>query len=147
MFLQTHKSSCGSASICNALETLGDHAYEEVVFSLAKGGWDGIGEKGLMEALETLGYRSEAVGYRVRARALSGLRARVRRGWPVIACVDDWSHWSTVVGMIGDRFLLADPADARLVISLDDEGMAKRWRSDSGRVPFYGIAVIPKERE
>lgn len=141
MKLQDLKSSCGAASLVNALQALGDHAFQEVVWQLAGGDADGADERQLRDAMEALGYVGRPASPRRRADAMAWLRRQLAAGRPVIIAVaqdDPADHWVTVVGQLGSRFLVADPADAELVVSVDAKRLAEWWHD--GEV-YFGIAV------
>lgn len=63
--------------------------------------------------------------------ALLKLSEAVRRGRPVILSwrVDEpGDHWIAVIGVLGDRYLVADSGDAELVISCTLDELVDRWR-------------------
>lgn len=106
-------------------------------------GQDGIPPKSIMKTLDTLGYDAEPVVYLVPGRAAEALRRFLHKGFPVIMCVDNDEHWVCAIGVLGSRFLVADPADAELVLSYDPEKLTTRWKNKTKK-PYYGIVVSPK---
>jgi hypothetical protein len=63
--------------------------------------------------------------------ALLKLAEALRRGRPVIMA---WctavpgDHWIAAIGLLGDRYLLADSADSELVTSMSVDEVEERWR-------------------
>jgi hypothetical protein len=144
MRLQEFKPGCGAGSIANALLAMGEHQFQEVIWTVAGGSSDGLAPGRLLSGLDTLGYLGRELGFRVPGSALRALRRLLGAGTPVILCVDDWEHWVTAIGVLGERFLVADPADAEIVLSLSEGDLTRRWFRKTKRPvkqPFYGIAV------
>lgn len=144
MRLQEFKPGCGAGSIANALLAMGEHQFQEVIWNVAGGTADGLAPGRLLSGLDTLGYLGRELGFRAPTPALRALRRLLGKGTPVILCVDDWEHWVTAIGVLGERFLVADPADAEIVLSLSPDELTRRWFRNSKRAvrqPFYGIAV------
>jgi predicted double-glycine peptidase len=142
MILQESKAGCGAAAICNAIEALGGHAYQGVAFAIAGGtGTRGIDERGMLEALETLGYVGEPFARRRAADAVAVLRGALVQERPTIIAVatdEPQDHWVTVIGRLGDRYVIADSADDRLVRTTTVADLVAWWRAPTG---FYGIRV------
>ena len=70
--------------------------------------------------------------------ALLKLRCAVTDGRPVLCSWNDGEHWVAVVGMLGPRFLVADPAEAELVLSYTVDEVVALW-TEGGR--FEGIIL------
>lgn len=142
MRYQEFKAGCGAGAILNALLALGEHQFQEVVHALAEGTSDGIAPASIRNCLDELGYGTAELKFAASPPALRALRRSVRKCAPVIVCVDDWEHWVTVIGALGERFLVADPADNELVVSLSTAQFLKRWlKSGKRKAPYYGISV------
>lgn len=148
MRLQSRKSSCGPAALKNALESIGIERTEDELGLLSRQTTEGTSQAGLERAIETIGkgdsdkLTSTRIYEQRREVAGWALSAAVRAGHPVILIVDNLEHWVSVVGMLGERFIMADSASNELVEYYGLEEVLDRWACDNGR--FYGI-VIKKE--
>ncbi len=145
--------TCGAASLANALRWLGYETTETETARLASTCRTcGTDEKNLMLAARHFGFRTRLLRSRKEAageRFLERVLAHADRGEFVIAAVDDNLHWLLVMGTVGDRVAVADPARTeRTVLALvtratilgrlynEDEEDPK----DSG---YYGLALVP----
>jgi hypothetical protein len=140
---QSNKSSCGAASLHNALSALGISRSEDELIKLCKQtASGGTTVQGLLGAMRSIpGVLGEPTKWRNDSDAIVGVWYQVsERGRPVIMCVDNWDHWVVCTGHLGPRFGVVDSADNALVIYYDGAGLVKRWRHKDKR-GFYGIVV------
>lgn len=139
MRMQDTEANCGPASLSNALLALGIARSQAECEVLCSATSDGVDERKMRRAIEAVGRAPVAISEKRPAVALLMLERFLDDGRPVLLSVDDESHWVTAVARLGRRFLVADPADNELVLSLDTEGLMARWVGLKGR--YYGLAV------
>lgn len=151
MHFQKTCYSCGAASIVNALKCFGRNVSERKCRSLAgTSAEDGTEESGILSAIDALGYRSAVFSSEKKKESLQFLRQCLDDGKPVIIVSDRDTHWMTVVGRLGKRFLVTDPA--RTIASIKENGIHVlgekelfiRWTL--GNDGHYGIAIGGKKR-
>lgn len=148
MRFQETKSSCGAAAIRNVLKCFGKNVGEHRLRQLAGTDEDGTSEAGVLDALTHLGYHNEVYETMKTGHAKAALSKYLKEGCPVIIAVDQDTHWATVVGMLGKRYVLVDSERTvknkkeNGVHVLDIRGLFRRWRKPDGSM--YGIAVSRK---
>lgn len=147
---QTGDHDCGPTAIANAFEVhhrrVGLRGLRDLVGTTA----DGSDESDLIRALLAYGAGvDEHAGDTARAAEL-WLRESLAAGRPVLLCFDRWDHWITAIGVVGNQFVVFDPAretGGAFVLRFKD--LRRRWeaarrvRRAAGApgVRFYGIAV------
>lgn len=140
MRLQDTAENCGPAAMSNALSAMGITRTQAECEALC-GTKAGTSERQLFAALTRVNNLTPAALSESRAEvALLRIEAALRRGSPSILAVDDWGHWVAVVGMLGDRFLLADGGDNELILSVTAGELVRRW-AGPGRKPYYGVIL------
>jgi hypothetical protein len=149
--------TCGAASVVNALLAIGVKIPEALVEELS--GTDpkyGVNEHGLLKALKKLKYEYHVLPDVLDSNdAWMWLTHQLRAGHPAILSVENFSHWSSVIGMLGDsRVIYVDSQDGlesnrreNGVRSLTRRGLTRVWgsRGRGYRRKYYGIAVVPQE--
>lgn len=131
----------------NAIRAMGRRVAEGRIRKLAGTTQDGTDEHGLIAAARSLGFTAVSHWSADQTAAWAFVRANVLDGRPCLVCIDSWGHWVTVVGIIGDHVLVADPANTQKnmgengIHSLSRRDLLKRWRCQSESEPFYAIAV------
>jgi ABC-type bacteriocin/lantibiotic exporter with double-glycine peptidase domain len=139
MRMQDTAANCGPASVSNALQALGIIRSQAECEVLCKtSGTDGTSTRNIIRAVQSLGCRGLPIKEKRQVVAWLMLMRWLRAGAPIILCVDDSSHWVAAIGTLGDRVLVADPADNELVLSYDTEKLMDRWSATSG---FYGVIL------
>lgn len=140
--------SCGPAALVNAIRCFGRRVAERRVRGLASCTEDsGTDEDGLIAAARELGYTAASHWSADQTAAWSFVRANVLDGKPCLLCIDSWGHWVTVIGIVGDHVLVADPANTKRngsengVHSLSRRDLLARWRCPGEDEPFYAIAI------
>jgi len=139
---QSTRSSCGPASISNALESLGIKRTEAELASLCGQTADGTSPKGIIKCLKAIGNGVKAEVFRERRDevAVLGLWHSIsERGRPFILLVDEFDHWVACVGHIGPRFVVVDSADNALVLFLSAPDLLARWVGPDGG--YHAIAL------
>lgn len=139
--------SCGPASLVNAGRAIGIRIAESRIRALAGSEENGTDEHELISAARALGFKVTPHHGTDQAAAWAFVRANVLDGRPCLLCIDQWTHWVTVVGIVGDRVLVIDPTNTKKnvgengVHALSRPDLLRRWRCRSEQEPFYAIAV------
>ncbi len=148
--------TCGPASIVNALRALGIKLSETTVAELSGADKDeGVNEKGIIKSLKSLGYSYDILpDVTDSEEAWKWLIYHLTIGHPVILCVEHFSHWSSAVGILGNkRIIYVDPQDGlesnrreNGVRSLSRTGIIRIWgsRGRGYKRKYYGIAILNK---
>lgn len=145
MKFQSNRASCGPASLSNALACLGIHRTEDELITLCAQTPAGTSVRALCKAIKQISTTEiplfgEAVKWGKESDATIGLwHYASYRGRPVILCVDDFEHWVVAAGHLGERFVVIDSADNRLVLYYDAPGLVARWEGPKGG--YHGIIV------
>ena len=146
MRFQARKYSCGAASVVNALRCYGRRVSEDTVRRVAGTNFDGTDEDGIFLALSYYGFEGIPLSTNRKKIAWEWLKQNLIEGAPVILCVDDWSHWVVVTGVLGDRVILVDPERTSHnkkengTHVLKKDRLMRRWVTRCSEL--YGIAVI-----
>jgi ABC-type bacteriocin/lantibiotic exporter with double-glycine peptidase domain len=149
MRIQELEYSCGAAAIRNALCCFGKLFTEEQIRQAAGTHENGTDEDGVVSALKFLGFSSEQFETKKNEIARRKLLENLDDGSPVMLAVDRDTHWLSVVGRIGDRFLIFDsqqePRNLREngVQVLTFRGLLRRWKKKNGAM--YGIVIQKKK--
>lgn len=140
MRMQDTAANCGPASLSNALQAIGiDKSQAECEVLCKTTATEGTSPRQLIAGAKLAG--RHGAGYVKNTKsfaALIELDHYLRAGRPVILCVDDGSHWVAAIGKLGERYLVADPADNELVVSYDTADLAKRWVDGK---TYYGVLL------
>lgn len=162
MYRQQRESWCAPAALQNAASMLGVRASQRHIAKLMGEAGEGCDERDVIRGIGGLGLTwnvFEAYDRKVASRWL----VRACGAWPVLLCVDSYSHWVCVAGGVHERLFVWDPwigphrdacgrtgplggvrpARPKLVI--------RRWKAsraacegDGGGAPYYAIAVVRK---
>lgn len=155
MQFQSKPHWCGPASVYNALKLvkyrgpLNQRMLARIAESSEASGTD---EHGIHEALIKLGVDWADFGLDTGSEAWRTLREQLRFGHPVILCLDNWQHWATAVGVLGNFVLVFDPGNwgynmkRNGLIRCSEKGLLRRWKAArkmaGDEPPFYGISVL-----
>ena len=145
MKYQSNRSSCGPASLHNALASLGIERSEDELIKLCKQTPEGTSVRNLAAAIKAISTDTEplygeSIAYSVFSNAWVGLWFVVaQRGRPVILCVDELDHWVACIGYLGQRFVVVDSAEVGLVFCYSKDQLDERWVSPKGK--YYGLVV------
>ncbi len=149
---------CGPAALVNSLRALGVRISGQLAEELAGTTLDGTDEFGLQGAIRKLGYEFEELNTPDSGEAWDWLCRQVREGRASILCVENYTHWTTVIGVLGDdRIIYVDSQDGvesnrreNGVRSLTRSGLTRLWgsRGRGKRRRYYAISVAapPKRR-
>lgn len=155
---QREDFDCGPAALVNVMRALGVRISGQLAQELAETTRDGTDEFGLQRALKRLGYEFEEVNTLDSGEAWDWLCRQVREGRGSLLCVENYTHWATVVGGLGDeRIIYVDSQDGvesnrreNGVRSLTRRGLTRIWgsRGRGKRRRYYAISVVspPKAR-
>lgn len=138
--------SCGPASLVSACETLGITVSEKRVRELSDADKDGTDEEQLLQAAEALGLDAEVQHSGDAEESWDALTNAVADGLPCVLCVDQWDHWVTVVGIVGDRVVMLDSSneaanvDVNGVHFMTKAQLLKRWKHKGVEKSLYAIA-------
>jgi ABC-type bacteriocin/lantibiotic exporter with double-glycine peptidase domain len=139
MRMQDTAANCGPASLSNALQAIGITRTQAECEELCKtSGTDGTSIRGFQTALKSLGLHRKPINERRWDVSLLLLLSYLHDGHAAVLSVDGGEHWVAAVGVIGDRVLIADPAENELVLSLAPDALKARW-GNANR--FYGVVL------
>ena len=157
LYRQPNDWTCGPFALKHALVTLGRLADEDTISEIVDPHWwSGADEVKLARAARHYDCDLPLVRRTDAERAHGTLINYVDRAVPVLLCVDDWSHWITIVGRDrqGDkqRFIVLDSRYEPVLHVVPWAKLRKRWRyldyerGDDPR-PLYDLhPVRPKFR-
>ena len=147
MRFQQREYTCGPAAIVNAARALGVRVAERRVAKLASTAKNHeTDDWQMLEAIRGVGLIAEPLLAESRSAAWAFVKSSLSSGRPVIVCIDSYSHWTTLIGVCGDRVLMADPIRTDTnkkengIISLGRLELLRRWMHKS-KGEHYGIAV------
>lgn len=134
--MQDSQANCGPFALKNALTAIGiDRSAEELEKACGTTATNGTPTKGIIRAASKI---EGCIPVLLREKrtdiALMRLAEALRRGRPVVIswCTDTpGDHWVAAVGVLGDRYLIADSGDTELVRSFAVDELEMRWRDKS----------------
>lgn len=148
MRTQLRDWSCGAAALVNASLTLGKTVSEGKVRKLAgTTREDGTDERGIIDAARALGLTATPSSSSDSTAAWAVVRANLLDGRPCLLCIDNWGHWVTAIGIVGERVIIADPAETvrnsreNGIHVLRKTKLLKRWRHKAEETPYFSIAI------
>ena len=150
MEFQERTFSCGPAALRAVLHVLGKSAQEKTIRKYARTTpRDGTDEAGIISAAKRYGCSASEFQTTSQISAWGWLISGLARSRPCLLCVDNWQHWTAVVGSLGQRALMFDPFKypgkrkrySGLVPHSRQELIARWGCPDDGKVYYYGIRV------
>ncbi len=144
---QPFKYQCGPFALKYALVMLG--RFESEKFIAKKAGsdwWYGTDEIGLEKAAKSFNCRMKYFRRETPTDAVMALTKHLRKGYPCILSVDEWSHWITVVNWQQGKFIVIDSSLDKVIKIYSANQIARRWKYDDPDNSFRsydGYAVIP----
>ena len=148
MKIQPDSFSCGVYAVMNAARALGVFLKRKDIIKYSKTTKQGTTEKGVIRALEKLKFCVDTFCLPY-ISAFPNLQNLLRRNNPVIIYLPREEHWCTVIGMIGDNFILFD-SDMDLENKKEhgtqivkENELVERWANYKN---FYGIRVSLRKR-
>ena len=135
MRLQDNQANCGPAAMKNALQALGiERTLPELEAACKTSATNGTPTNNIIRAAKKIEGCKPIKILETRAGvALIQLRFALQSGRPVLL---SWcsstpgDHWVAAVGLLGERYLVADAADSELVLSLTVEELEGKWRDN-----------------
>lgn len=149
---QPNEWTCGPFALKHAMVTLGRAANASDIAQTARTHWwGGTNEIRLARAARSmecdLVLERSSKADEARKRLVKHLRDKV----PVLLCVDQWSHWITVVGVESSRFLVIDSAHDPVLRIYTWPQLRARWcytdtdfRKDEPPVLYDLHAIVPR---
>lgn len=145
MILQDSKAGCGPAALVNALKSVGESITQTLAWSACRTtGTHGTGARNMIAGIEKLGHGALVVHERDPREAIVRLRGYLNAGCPVLAIVDDGTHWVAVFAPMNGRVAVADSADGELVLFPDHSEFLRRWAQSGVRKPYWGVAIAAR---
>ncbi len=138
---QDAEANCGPFALMNALRSLGIvRSREELETLCGTTMTAGTSPAKMYRGAGKLGLHGAPTKITERRLDIAMLKLRhalLAEGRPVVMVWHAGEHWVAAVGMLGERFLIADSADIELVISMSAEEVAEKW-ADGG---FHGVVL------
>lgn len=151
MRFQQKTYSCGAAAIHNSLRCYGVNVSEKRIRSVAGTNKEqGTSPAGIMSALDHLGFSSEVWEDDKKVKSWEWLTEQLRQGHPVILCFQNWQHYVTAIGMVGERVLIFDSARTKKSLKengvwmLNRNGLLRKWYHTQEGL-LSGYAVLKKK--
>lgn len=134
--MQDSQANCGPYALKNALAALGiERTAGELESACKTSATDGTSLRKIFAAAGKIeGCYPVTLREKRSDVALLKLSEALRRGRPVVIawCTNNpGDHWVAVVGMLGDRYLVADSAHNELVITYTTGELINRWADGS----------------
>ena len=133
MKFQSRKFSCGPTALSNALEVHDIFKSEDWLSEVCKTTTEGTGASGLRAGILAVACTPVDIKLRDASEARKRLEECLTLGYPVILCVDDWTHWVALVGHINSKAIVADSASVHLIEYYKWPELMKRWKHVGSR--------------
>jgi hypothetical protein len=151
---QPNEWSCGPFALKHALLAVGRVVDVGRIAETARTRWwSGTNEIQLTRAARAEGCDLLHDSAREEDAAHRMLLAQLRERTPVLLCVEEWSHWVTVLRAEGGRFVVVDSTDEPLFSLRTWPQLRMWWRyrdpeaRERRRLPLYDLlAVTPRVR-
>ncbi|HQR18868.1 MAG TPA: hypothetical protein PK948_10875 [Gemmatimonadales bacterium] len=119
---------CGPFALKHALVTLGVLKDEREISKLAGSHWwHGTDDLQLGRAARRFNCDLLMIRRHNERQARTELIRYLRRGIPVLLCVDEWSHWLTAVNVEQGKFILLDSREKKVVTIADWPTLRRMW--------------------
>lgn len=140
--MQDNAANCGAYALKNALAALGiERTAAELESACGTSATNGTDPRGIYRAASKIdGCTPIRLREKRRDIALMRLSEALRRGRPVVISWNSESpgdHWTAVIGVLGDRYLVVDSACSELVVSLGVDELEASWVDGS----YLGIII------
>lgn len=131
--MQDSQANCGPFALKNALASLGiDRSAEELERACGTTATSGTPTRGIIRAAAGIAEcRPLLLREKRRDVALMRLSEALRRGRPAVLswnCEEAGDHWVAAIGILGERYLIADSGDSELVMSYPVQVLEEKWR-------------------
>ncbi len=146
---------CGPFALKHALAMFGVLKDEKDISKLAGSHWwAGTDELQLGRAARKFGVDILMIRRNDESHAKAELVRYLRRGIPVLLCVDEWSHWLTAVNVEQGKFILLDSREKKVVTIASWTTLKRMWvyheddeLDDTAVHTFYDLhPVVPRDR-
>ena len=119
---------CGPFALKHALAALGVLKDEREISRLAgTHWWHGTDEIQLGRAARRFNCDLQMIRRHNERQARAELVRYLRRGVPVLLCVDEWSHWVTAVNVEQGNFILLDSRDKKVLTLASWPQLRRMW--------------------
>jgi len=155
IYPQPNLWQCGPFALKHALVVLGVLKDERALSRVAgTHWWHGTDEVQLARAARKFDCDLLMVRRADSERARRVLQRYLRRGIPVLLCVDEWAHWLTVVKAESGRFIMLDSRDAKVLTIATWPELRRMWayhevdddEEHTGRALYDLHPVVPRFR-
>ena len=126
-YQQPNGYECGPFALKHGLALLGVFAEERRLANVAGTTTAGTDEVQLARAAAHYGCGLPTVSVTEAGAARRALTRELAGGRPVLACVDQWSHWITIGSQDGDTFVVADSAEPNVFRLMEWDELERRW--------------------
>ena len=143
---------CGPASLQNALRCVGVIVGQHKLAAMCGTTDEGTDEYGLLTAAAGFAVETSTICAVSGRDAINAVDTGLGLG-PVILCVEQWGHWVCLIGKVGARYILSDPARTEVnkaeagVQVLTRKALLRKWsasrRTRENGPEYYGIAIRP----
>ncbi len=150
MRLQQLTYSCGPAAIRNGASLLNVHVTEHTIRELAEITKEGTDSHQMLAAIRGIGLHAAEYQSDNKHHAWRWLHGTIIQGSVPLLCVDQYGHWVTVVGLLGQEVVtIFDPQRTvrnkreHGVHPLHKDKLMRRWRHARYRddCPIYAICM------
>ena len=155
IYPQPNLWQCGPFALKHALVVLGVLKDERALSRVAgTHWWHGTDEVQLARAARKFDCDLLMVRRADPDRARRVLQKYLRRGIPVLLCVDEWAHWLTVVKAESGRFIMLDSRDSKVLTIATWPELRRMWayhevdddEEATGRALYDLHPVVPRFR-
>ncbi len=120
--------TCGPFALKHALAMLGILEDENDIARVAgTHWWNGTDEIGLGKAARRYGCDLLMIRKHDADKARQGLVGYLRRGIPVLLCINEWSHWVTAVKEEKGKFILLDSQEPEVLTIASSAQLRRMW--------------------
>jgi predicted double-glycine peptidase len=155
MRYQTRDYYCGPAAVQNAMFALGlKFSQDQLALLGGTSEADGTDEDGIKRMVLGIGREVDEFATDTDLAAFGWVWNNAVLGRPTVLCMDQWGHWVTVIGTLGKRVIMFDPAryrhntDRLGTYNLPKDRFLRRWkaahRTAGAKPAYYGIAIGDK---
>jgi ABC-type bacteriocin/lantibiotic exporter with double-glycine peptidase domain len=146
MKLQRDSYSCGVYAIINAAKCLGIDLTRRDITKFSKTSREkGTSEKGILKALKCNNLSGKEFTFKSQKEAVEFIDNLLKFEKPVILAVDNDSHWCTIIGTFGKKYIMFDSDRSKYnkeesgVHLLSSEELDSRWKNENNK--YYCIVV------
>jgi hypothetical protein len=151
---QPNDWTCGPFALKHALAAIGKMVDAREIKEIARSHWwAGTNEIQLARAARTFETDLKLDRRRDAEQARKVLIKYLREQVPVLLCVDEWTHWITVVRYEDRRFVIIDSEDDPVLNVVTWSQLRARWRyhdvdydKDDPPILYDLLAVVPRTR-